>query len=212
MFPFRAIAKPGWLWSGLAVCYLAASASGYRGIALGAAGLMVATALAVSGRGTAGLAAGLVLAGTGLYRPDALFLVAYVPPIAGFAFMAFFFQRTLRHGSEPLITRVARKEHPDLPLEIARYTRTLTWLWAWCFAALLAAALALAPALPLDSWSRCVQISGVALPSALFLGEYVYRRHRLRDYRHGSLLVLIVNSIAVIKEAAVNPSSGNPAG
>ena len=199
-----------WLWLALAAGDLAAAASGYRGIALGIVGLMIGAAVAASGRTVAGLIAGLVLSSACLYWSDSLFFVVYVPPIAGFAFMALFFQRTLRRGSEPLITRVARKEHPDLPTNLARYTRTLTWAWSGCFALLLVAAVALAPILPLDSWSRWVQGLGLVVPATLFLGEYAYRCRRMRDHRHGSLLVLILNIAAVVKEAAVRQAPGSP--
>ena len=202
---------PGPFWLGLGLSYLAASASGYRGIALGVVGLMIGAMVAASGWRIAGLFAGLILSSAGLYWSDSLFIMAYLPPIAGFAFMAYFFQRTLRRGSEPLITRVARKEHPDLPADIAHYTRTLTWTWTWCFVFLLIAALALAPVLPMASWSRWVQGLGVVVPATLFLGEYIYRHHRLRDHRHGSLPVLILNIIAVIKEAATSSAPASPA-
>jgi len=200
----------GWLWVALAIGYLAASASGYRGIALGIVGLMIGALVAASGKRISGLVSGMVLSVACLYWSDSLFFVVYIPPIAGFAFMAVFFQRTLRRGSEPLITRVARKEHPDLPADIARYTRTLTRAWSWCFVFLLVAALSLAPVLPLDSWSRWVQGLGLVVPTALFLGEYAYRCNRMRDHRHVSLLILILNIIVVIKEAAVKPAPGNP--
>ncbi len=198
------------LWLALATGYLAASASGYRGIALGIVGLIIGAAVAASGRTVAGLVSGLVLSSACLYWSDSLVFVVYMPPIAGFAFMAFLFQRTLRRGSEPLITRVARKEHPDLPTDIARYTRTLTWAWSGCFVFLLVAAVALAPILPLDSWSRWVQGLGLVVPATLFLGEYAYRCRRMRDHSHGSLPVLILNIIAVVKDAAVKPTPGNP--
>ena len=205
---------PSLLWLGLAISYLAASASGYHGIVLAVVGLMigalVANSVTASSRYVAGLITVLVVSSACLYWSDSLIFIAYMPPIAGFAFMVFFFSRTLGHGSEPLITRIARKEHPDLPPEIAQYTRTLTWAWSGCFLFLLAAALLLAPFLPLHSWSRWMQGLGVALPVTLFLGEYAYRHHRLREHRHAALPVLILNSIAVIKEAAVKPVSLRP--
>ena len=203
-----AIPGLGALWLCLAVAYLAASASGHRGIALAVVGLMIGALMAASGRRMAGSVTGLALSSACLYWADSLLLVAYMPPIAGFAFMAFFFQRTLRRGSEPLITRVARKEHPDLPTEIERYTRTLTWVWSGCFASLLVAALVFAVLLPLDSWSRWMQGLGILVPATLFLGEYIYRHRRLPDHHHASLPVLVLNSIAVIKEAAVKPANG----
>ena len=63
--------------------------------------------------------------------------------IAAFSFMAVFFYRTLRPGAVPLITLVARMEHPDLPPDMDRYSRRLTWAWTLCFTLLLAVALGL---------------------------------------------------------------------
>lgn len=195
----------GLVWIALAAGYLAASASGHRAAALGVVGLMVGALVAASGRRLAGLTAGLALAIACLYWSDSIAFLVYAPPLAAFAFMAFFFERTLRPGAEPLITRVARKEHPDLPVEMARYARTWTRAWSLCFVSLFLAALLSAPVLSLDSWARWVQGLGYAVPTALFLGEYAYRHQRFRDHRHGSLPVLILNIVAVIKEAAVSP-------
>lgn len=192
-------------WLGLAAAYLAASAGGHRAAALGVVGLMIGALLAATGRPLAGLIAGLALAVTCLRWSDSIAFLVYAPPLAAFAFMALFFQRTLRPGAEPLITRVARKEHPDLPVDMARYARALTRVWSLCFAALFLAALLSAPLLPLDSWSRWVHGFGYTLPAALFLVEHAYRQRRFPDRRHGSLPVLILNIAAVIKEAAVSP-------
>ena len=197
------------VWPVLAISYLAASASGYRSVALTVVGLMIGVLVAASGHRLAGAILGLGLSSACLYWSNSLLFMAYLPPIAGFAFMAFFFQCTLRPGSEPLITRVARKEHPALPPEIARYTRTLTWIWVWCFVLMLVVALLLAPMLPLHSWSRWMQVMAAVVPATLFLGEYTYRHHHLRDHRHASLLTLMFNIITVIKEAAIKaPISG----
>ncbi len=116
--------------------------------------------------------------------------------------MAFFFGRTLRAGSEPLINRIARKEHSELPADVERHTRWLTGAWSACFAALFLVALALAPWLPFEAWSRWVQGLGYAVPAALFLGEYVYRHYRFPNRPHGSLVVLVPNVLAVIREIA----------
>jgi uncharacterized membrane protein len=201
----------GLIWPVLAIGYLMASASGYRSVALALVGMMVGILVMVSGRRMAGAIVALGLSGACFYWSDSLLFVAYLPPLVGFSFMAFFFLRTLRPGSEPLITRVARKEHPDLPAEIAVYTRTLTWIWVGCFALLLVVALLLAPILLLPSWSRWTQGLAVAVPATLFLGEYVYRHHHLRDYPHASLPTLLLNIIAVIKEVATGTPPAGPA-
>lgn len=195
----------GIFWLGLAFAYLLASASGHRGAALGIVGLMFGAVIAASGRRFIGLLIGLLLAGCVTYWADSMYLLAYAPPLAAFAFMAFFFHRTLRPGADPLITRVARKDHLELPPEVASYTRTLTRIWAWCFAGLLLVALLLAALLPLELWSRWVHGLGYVVPGLLFVGEYAYRHQHFREQAHGSLASLIVNIIIVIKEAAVNP-------
>ena len=192
------------LWLALAAAYLAASAGGLRAAAMVVVSLMIGALVAASGRLVPGIVIGAALAGLCLYFSDSVQFIVYTPPLAAFAFMAFFFHRTLRLGSEPLITRVARKEHPDLPRDMARYTRLLTWTWSLCFMLLFALALLLAPLLSLKVWSRWVHGFGYVLPGVLFLGEYVYRHYRFPDRQHGSLLVLIPNVVLVSKEAALS--------
>ena len=201
------------LWLLLAAGYLAASATGLRVVTMAIVGLMVGALLVASGKLIAGGFAAIALIGLCYYFADSMQFISYAPPLAAFAFMAWFFYRTLSPGSEPLITRVARKEHPDLPLDMALYARMLTWTWALCFVLLFAVALLLAPMLALDTWSRVVHGLGYALPAALLLGEYAYRHHRFADRQHGSLLVLIPNIVAVSKDAALSfgqrvPESG----
>lgn len=200
------------LWLLLVASYLLASASGLRILAMAIVGLMVGALLAASGRVKTAVIAATVLVGLCVYFSDSLRFVAYAPPLAAFAFMALFFYRTLRPGSEALITRVARREHPDLPADMARYSRMLTWIWALCFVLMFAVALLLAPLLALDRWSRWVQGLGYVLPGVLFLGEYGYRHHRFRDKQHGSVWLLITNIVAVSREVALssNTHDGKP--
>jgi uncharacterized membrane protein len=127
-------------------------------------------------------------------------MLIYLPPLAAFAFMAVFFYRTLRPGEDPLITRVARRDHQSLPPGVAAYTRSLTQIWVACFSSLLLLALLLMPFLPADRWSRWVQGLGFLLPSGLFLFEYGYRHHRFDQRVHSSLPQLIANIISVIGE------------
>ena len=192
------------LWISLALGYLIASAMGYRMLATSIVGLMVGALLVASGRPAAGVVTAAALVGLCVYFAESMGFIVYAPPLAAFAFMAFFFYRTLRPGSEPLITRVARMEHPDLPADMARHARMLTWAWALCFTLLLVVALVLAPLLQLDVWSRWVHGLGYIVPGALFLGEYGYRHYRFRERQHGSLLVLIPNIVRVSKDAAIS--------
>ena len=191
------------LWLVLASGYLFASAAGLRVVAMAIVGLMVGALIVASGRLAAGAVIGTALAGLCLYFSDSMQFVVYAPPLAAFAFMALFFYRTLRPGAVPLITRVARMEHPDLPPDMDRYSRKLTWVWTFCFLLLFAGALVSASILTLDVWSRWVQGLGYVLPGVLFLGEFAYRHYRFRDRQHGSLRVLIPNIVVVSKEIAL---------
>jgi uncharacterized membrane protein len=191
------------LWAGLTVGYLAASALGFRAAALVALGLMAGALVGTLGRRFLGLVVGVALAAAAWRFADAVAFLAFIPPLAAFAFMAFFFGRTLRAGSEPLINRIARKEQSELPPDTARYARGLTGVWAICFATLFLVALGLAPLLSLEAWSRWVQCLGYVVPGALFLGEYAYRHHRFPHRPHSSLAVLIPNVLAVIREIAM---------
>lgn len=209
----QAVAKrhPGLvvLWLVLAVGYMGASATGFRVVAMAVVSLMVGALLMASGRRVVGGITGTVLVGFCIYFSDSMHFIVYAPPLAAFAFMAWFFHRTLQPGSEPLITRVARMEHPDLPPDMTRYSRMLTWVWAVCFMLLFGLALVLALLLELDVWSRWVHGLGYLLPGALFLVEYAYRHYRFRDHQHGSLLVLIPNIVAVSRDAALSIEQRN---
>jgi len=200
----------GLFWIGLAAAYLATSALGHRAGALAVLGLIVGALVAASGRRLPGLVAGVVLAAAAWRFAETVGFLVFVPPLAAFAFMAYFFGRTLRAGSEPLIIRIARKEHPDLPPDMARHARWLTGVWSACFVALFLIALALAPLLSLEAWSRWVHGLGYVVPGALFLGEYLYRRRRFPHRTQGSLAVLVPNVIAVIRESALEPGGGDP--
>ena len=197
------------LWLVLASGYLITSATGLRMVAMAIVGLMVGALLVASGRLAAGVVTAVALVGLCVYFAESMEVIVYAPPLAAFAFMAFFFYRTLRPGSVPLITRVARMEHPDLPPDMARHARMLTWAWSLCFMLMFVVALVLAPLLPLDMWSRWVHGLGYVLPGALFLGEYAYRLVRFRERHHGSLLVLIPNIVAASRDAALSSDKRN---
>ena len=201
--PVTRIPGLGLLWLGLAAAYLATSALGYRAAALTVLGLMAGALVTTSGRRLLGLVVGVALAAAAWRFAEAVRFFVFIPPLAAFAFMAFFFGRTLRAGSEPLINRIARKEHPDLTPDVARHARRLTGIWSACFVALFLVALGLAPLLSLEAWSRWVHGLGYVVPGSLFLGEYVYRHHRFPHRAQGSLAVLVPNVVAVIREIAM---------
>lgn len=96
----------------------------------------------------------------------------YLSPLI-LLWLAFFFGRTLRPGTTPLIERIARRSNAALSARLCRYTRGLTAIWCGYFVG--AAALVAAV-----GWSGAATFSrmGVAVLAGsvlLFVGE-----HRLR--------------------------------
>jgi uncharacterized membrane protein len=117
----------------------------------------------------------------------------FVPPILINAMLAWLFGRTLVHGRMPLIARFAVMEQGTLSAELAAYTRTLTWLWTLLFIAAALFSFALAMSGHRDAWSLFTNFINYLLVAVLFLGEFVYRRLRFRNYRHQSPLQLLRN-------------------
>lgn len=134
------------------------------------------------------LAVALATAAAAILAPQFLL---YAPPVLINLALAALFGASLRAPREPLIATFARQEHPDLPADLALYTRRLTLLWAVLFAAMAAIALALALGGSLETWSTFTNVVSYLLVAALFAGEYAYRRWRYRQYRHGSLPELV---------------------
>ena len=132
----------------------------------------------------------LLVAALAFSAPQALL---YAPPVAINAALACVFGRSLLAPRDPVITVFARMEHPELPAELAQYTRLLTLLWTLLFAAMALIALALALAAPLALWSAFTNVLSYLLVIALFAGEHAYRRWRYRHYRHAGLLELARN-------------------
>jgi len=190
------------LWIAMAAGYLVSSAAGLVLVSACLASLIIAGLIAVNVHRLLGAVLGVLLVAACLLWPGTAAAFTYLPPLFAFAFMGWYFGRTLAPGVEPLITRIARKQHSDMPPEVALFTRRLTLLWALCFGFLFLAGAVLALMLPAQAWVRWVQAMGYALPGALFLGEYVYRHRRFPERRHAPLHALIRDTAAVMREAA----------
>lgn len=133
-------------------------------------------------------------AGVAVYwaAPPAEWLL-FIPPIVINLALAWVFGRTLVRDRVPLISRFALMEQGTLSAEVASYTRMLTWLWTSLFLAAAGISLALALSGNHDAWSLFTNLVNYLLVGALFLGEFVYRRLRFRNYRHQSPLQLLRN-------------------
>jgi len=119
--------------------------------------------------------------------------VLYLPPIGINLALCWLFGRTLAPGRVPLIARFALMERGTLTEELAAYTRRLTWLWTLLFAGAALASLVLTLSGDRDAWSLFTNLVNYLLVAALFLGEFVYRRLRFRNYRHQSPLQMLRN-------------------
>jgi uncharacterized membrane protein len=120
-------------------------------------------------------------------------LLLFAPPIAINTALALVFGASLRPQHEPVISVFARLEQGELPADLARYTRRLTWTWTALFATMAATSLVLAVAGTLQTWSLFANVINYALVALLFAGEYLYRKYRFRHYRHATLAQLVRN-------------------
>ena len=134
------------------------------------------------------------LAGVAVYwsAPQVEWLL-FIPPIVINLALAWVFGRTLVRARVPLISRFALMEQETLSAEVASYTRMLTWLWTLLFVAAAGISLALAMSGNRDAWSLFTNLINYLLVGGLFLGEFLYRRVRFRNYRHHSPLQLLRN-------------------
>jgi uncharacterized membrane protein len=127
--------------------------------------------LAIAGVGVAVLLALFAWSGRGL---PARWL--YLAQHAGVHLaLAAWFGATLRRGSEPLISALARRVHDGLTPDLARYTRKVTIAWTLYFAGMALASLVLFAAGEFAHWSLLANILTPIFTAALFIGEYLLR-------------------------------------
>lgn len=161
-------------------------------------GLMVAPLLVVAscvlGRSRRGRVLLAVLAVIGVFgflawrafgASPALFYP--VPYVTVYMFLLWLFGRTLRPGRQPLVTRLATHVHGELPADIARYTRRVTWAWCVFFAAMAMTSMLLFLLKPLPIWSVFNNLLNLPLVVAMYLGEYAWRLWRYPNFSHASI-------------------------
>lgn len=143
------------------------------------------------------------------WQADRLVLL-YLPPVAINLWFALLFGASLRRGSLPLITRIARLERGELEPELAAYTRRLTAIWTALFLAMATESLLLALFAPVALWSWFVNVWNYVFVAALYLGEQVYRRLRYARYAHASPLALVRLIRAAGWQSVLRSRSGTP--
>ena len=110
-----------------------------------------------------------------------------VPHAAINLFLLWYFARTLRPGTEALITRLARRVHGELPPVMEIYTRRLTVVWCVYFAAQVVVSLLLFTFTTVGTWSFFINVLNIPLLALMFVLEYCYKVIRYRDYPHASI-------------------------
>ncbi len=161
-------------------------------------GLMVAPLLVVAGcvlgRSRRGRVLLAVLAVIGVFgfllwrafgASPALFYP--VPYVTVYLFLLWLFGRTLRPDRQALVTRLATHVHGELPADIARYTRRVTWAWCVFFAAMAMTSMLLFLLEPLPIWSVFNNLLNLPLVVAMYLGEYAWRLWRYPNFSHASI-------------------------
>jgi len=175
-----------------AVSHLSAVTGEPRWAGLGFA-LLAWGVLAPQMRATRAAMVGLLLLGLGFGGAE-LFpaAVLYAPPLVLYLALCAVFAATLRRGEEPMVSRFARAARGGLlPLDLARYTRTLTGLWSAFFALMAAVSLGLALSAPMVTWSLFTNLISYVLLALFFVGEYLYRRSRFRHHEHAGFVEFV---------------------
>jgi uncharacterized membrane protein len=106
--------------------------------------------------------------------------------------LAAWFGSTLRKGTEPLVSALARRVHGGLTAAMARYTRQVTLAWTLYFIAMAAASLTLFLAGDFAHWSLLADVLTPILTGAFFVGEYLVRYRLHPEFERVSLQHAIV--------------------
>jgi uncharacterized membrane protein len=121
---------------------------------------------------------------------------------SAYTILAAIFGRSLMHGREPLCTRWATVVHGQLPAAVARYTRRVTLAWTVFFVLMSFTLVALFVFAPLHLWSVFANFWALPLVLAMFVAEYIVRRHALGAMKHAGILAGVRAYIDSSRDAA----------
>src|SRR3954465_4733129 len=114
-----------------------------------------------------------------------------VPYLAVYLMLLWAFGSTLVPGRQPLITRLAILVHGEIPIEILRYTRSITWAWCWFFSGMALTSALLFLFAPLPAWSVFNSLLNFPLVVMMYLGEYAWRQWRPPNFSHASIATVL---------------------
>lgn len=130
--------------------------------------------------------------------------VSGISHATAYLFLLWYFGRTLAHGRESIITRLARRVHGAVRPEIEQFTRALTIAWCVFFGAQLAASALLLAFAPLEAWSFFVNLLNLPLLALMFAGQWACRRLRHPELPRASMGQAIE---AFIQDASLSSSA-----
>jgi uncharacterized membrane protein len=211
----------GWAWKALIVLacvayqvLVHASVSSTQGGALRAVLLwlplvMLAGWVVARARNKPVWLAALAAAGVAVYVAEhqerlGLAAVSGIPHATAYLFLLWCFGRTLAPGTEPMVTRFARRVHGVLPPDMERFTRNVTIAWCVFFAAQLIVSALLFAFGSLDSWSAFVNLLNLPLLGLMFAGELIYRNVRHPEFPRATTWQAIE---AFAKDASLSSST-----
>jgi len=118
-------------------------------------------------------------------------------PILVYLAIAWVFGSTLLPGRTPIIERIARiVDHGDaMPQKLVTYTRFLTWTWTIVPLLMALTSVVLARFASQAAWSLFTNVLSYVGLTALFFGEYPYRRWRYPDTPHTNPLAVAVRLV-----------------
>ncbi|MBW2264020.1 MAG: hypothetical protein JRG91_18820 [Deltaproteobacteria bacterium] len=117
------------------------------------------------------------------YFVDEPLLLRTVPPLIGLSFTLNFFISLVR--GRPLVESFARMQKPELSPQEVTYCRRATWYWV---AVLASNTMMVTAAIFLNQtwqWLVAAAPASYFLIGFAFVSEYVYRKHRFREFDMG---------------------------
>ncbi|MES2024626.1 MAG: hypothetical protein V4448_03615 [Pseudomonadota bacterium] len=119
-----------------------------------------------------------------LLRLDWIYLIQHV---AANTMLCWFFAQTLFAGRTPIITTLACTIHPDMPADVVRYTRTVTFAWAIFFAMQVLVSLIIFYFASIETWSLFANLLNWPLVILMFVAEYFCRKRVNPDFKHATI-------------------------
>lgn len=120
----------------------------------------------------------------GIVFDDARFLLM-VPVLINTGLLITFGASLGKASDMPIIERFARMQEPELSDDKQRHCRQATVAWCVFFVLNASAAAVLALAAPVSWWATYNGGIAYALIGCMFVGEYIVRKYRFRDYGRG---------------------------